>query len=362
MLLINKIVLVMLLPPFTNPGFDYIWNQDQELQQIKAGIADANYGIPKPGDNQLLIGTWNIANFDVQNRDDSFFPMIAEIIKPFDIMAIQEVKANLEGFNKLLQNLGDEFSYVFTDIGGNWERLCYLYKNNKVKQTPHIGELDIPQGWRKRWYWMGFPAEEGEIDNDNDGYVERNFLGFDRNPFIVTWEFNETKFTTYNCHIYYGDEKEDELEKFRRRILELFAIIKWVKGKVHDHPEKIFSSNIIILGDLNTPSMKEDDEVFQELDLDHFVPLDYTDHLIPESNIKESATYDQMVVIKPFAEKIQATDFKIFAWDRFLFKELWGKLLNEHDNNCSKAASEFQKFAKWAISDHRPLWALYEFT
>ena len=160
------------MPSFKNPGFDYNWNKDQELQQIKEGIADAAYGIPDSEDDQLLIGTWNIANFDVQKRDDAFFPLISEIVKKFDIIAIQEINANLEGFNKLLKHLGNEYSHIFTDIGGNWERLCYVYKHDKVSLTQHIGELDIPQGWRKRWYWMGFPAEEGETDDDNDGYIE----------------------------------------------------------------------------------------------------------------------------------------------------------------------------------------------
>ncbi|QLH06041.1 hypothetical protein [Nitrosopumilus ureiphilus] len=274
---------------------------------------------------------------------------MAEILKPFDLVAIQEVNSDLSAIYAVMEFLPSH-GIIFTDIAGNKERLCYIFKKSKIKLTSHVGELDIPPSDR-RHYKMTFH------DDNGDPCIHR-FSGFDRNPYVISWKFKEHTFSTYNCHIYFGDEKEDDVLKFRRRILEIFSLVKWVTSKTNHKNGFVFSPNVMLLGDMNVPAMTKDDEVFKQINNKTFTAVDYTDYLTPYSNIKNDKTYDQLVIAKPFAEKMLLKTHGIFAWDNAMFNELW---LDLKERFGKKAASKFQAYAKWAISDHRPLWCLFEF-
>ncbi|WP_371504780.1 hypothetical protein [Nitrosopumilus adriaticus] len=338
------------MPSFTKPpDIDFVWDVDTEITALQDLQDNGKHKLRRGKGKKLLIGTWNIANFDAQKRPDDAFPLIAEIIRPFDLVAIQEINTQLEGLEKLMGLLPDH-SVIFTDIAGNEERMCYIYKTKRVNLTSHVGELDIPPSKRK-WYKITFRDENG------DPCIKR-FSGFDRNPYVITWEFKGTKFTTYNTHIYFGKKKEVNIDKFRRRIVEIYSLVEWITKIDNRDNGSLYSPNIVLLGDMNVPEMKEDDQVFKQLNRGMFTPLDYTDYLTPYSNIKNDATYDQLVITKPFSDKIILLKHGIFAWDNAVFSELSEDL---GVKTSKKAASKFQAFAKWAISDHRPLWCLMEF-
>lgn len=55
--------------------------------------------------------------------------------------------------------LGNDYSCIFTDIAGNEERLCYIYKPNKVRLAELIRELAIPPS---RKYYLDFPTKNGK--------------------------------------------------------------------------------------------------------------------------------------------------------------------------------------------------------
>lgn len=338
------------MPPFPKPKLEYNWNEQNELDSIINYQTTSQYKIPNPDSNTLLLGTWNIANFDTQKREKKAYTIISQIIKPFDLIAIQEVNQDLSGLDSLMSLLNKDkqsYSCLFTDIGGNSERLCYIYKHEKIVPAPHIGELDIPATYKKD-YHLKF------------GEQVIQFQGFDRNPYIASWKFKGQTFTTYNCHMYFGEEKKKNITKFRRRIVEIYSMVKWISNKIKNPADATYSSNIILLGDMNVPSMKKDDEVFKQLKIKYFRPLDYTDYLTPYSNIANNTTYDQLVVVDPFSSKITLKQFGVFAWDNAVFADLWADLQAKYPK--SQAASKFQAYAKWAISDHRVLWSLVEFT
>ncbi|WP_299292091.1 hypothetical protein [Nitrosopumilus sp.] len=338
------------MPPFPKPkDIDFEWKNATELKAIIDMQDNGDYKLPKPKGNQLLCATWNIANFDSQKRDAKAYELIAEILRPFDLVAVQEVNSDLSGIYEVMEFLPDH-DLLFTDIAGNKERLCYVYNYKKLGLTPHVGELDIPPSDR-RFYKMTFH------DENCDPCIHR-FSGFDRNPYVASWVFKDFVFSTYNCHIYFGDEKEDDILKFRRRIVEIYSLVKWVTSKTNHKNGYVFSPNVLILGDMNVPSMKKDDEVFKQIKNKTFSPVDYTDYLTPYSNIKNDMTFDQLVIAKPFAEEMSLEGYGIFSWDNAVFKKLWKDLEEEDKKN---AAKRFQAYAKWAISDHRPLWCLFEF-
>ncbi len=337
------------MPPFPKPKFPYDWNKDTELQAIRTLQAETRFGIPTVNHNQILVGTWNVANLDTQKRNEDCFPLIAEIIRPFNLIAIQEVNADLIGIMKIMKLLGNGYACVFTDVAGNEERLCYIYKPIKVKLAEMIGELSIPPS---RKYWMQFLMKNGKK-------MKMYFQGFDRTPYVSSWEFNSQKFTTYNCHLYFGDTEMKNIDKFRRRILEVDALARWVDNRVKNHIEKEYSSNIILLGDMNIPYMKKDDPVYKQLTKRNMEGIPYHNHLEEGSNLEGNQYYDQLVFVKPFSDKIMLKRFGIFAWDNAVFSSLWEETKRVPP---TKTAVQFRAYAKWAISDHRVLWSLLEIT
>ena len=175
---------------------------------------------------------------------------------------------------------------------------------------------------------------------------------------MISWNFRNILFTTYNCHIYFGKTKKADIIKFRRRIVEIYSLVEWITKKDNKDDGSLYSPNILLLGDMNVPSMDENDQVFKQLNRGTFTSIYYTDYLTPHSNIKNDATYDQLVITEPFSDKIKLLQHGILAWDNAVFAELAEDL---GVKISKRADSKFQSFAKWAISDHRPLWCLLEF-
>lgn len=91
------------MPSFPKPNFDFNYRTSTEKQRLR------DYRDTQPGRaisaktaNNLLIGTWNIANLGQQQRRPKDYELIAEIISWFDIVAIQETKDDLSGGSLVL--------------------------------------------------------------------------------------------------------------------------------------------------------------------------------------------------------------------------------------------------------------------
>src|SRR5690606_6954868 len=124
--------------------------------------ADLDSKIPsKKLDKNLLIATWNISAFGnltrKWNSDDDDSPKrdlhsvlcIAEIIRRFDVIALQEVKDNLRALRDTLKVLGKNWSFILTDVNkgkvGNGERMAYLFDTRRVHLSGLAGELVVPE-------------------------------------------------------------------------------------------------------------------------------------------------------------------------------------------------------------------------
>ena len=80
-------------------------------------------------DENLLIATWNIRGFASLTREwtagDADSPKhdlrgllaIGEIIRRFDVIAVQEVKGDLRALRDLMKWLGPNWSFLMTDSG-----------------------------------------------------------------------------------------------------------------------------------------------------------------------------------------------------------------------------------------------------
>ena len=93
----------------------------------------------KRKDNLLLL-TWNIAHFGDKKSDEAIAYM-AEIMKRFDVIAIQEVKDNLSGIESLQEKLGRNYGFIFSDPSGNGERLAFCYYKRNVRFTGLAAEV-----------------------------------------------------------------------------------------------------------------------------------------------------------------------------------------------------------------------------
>jgi len=57
----------------------------------------------------LIIATWNLTNFGIQDRERSHIELMSNIIKPFDLIAFQEVADDISHLDILLSVLGKEW-------------------------------------------------------------------------------------------------------------------------------------------------------------------------------------------------------------------------------------------------------------
>ena len=76
---------------------------------------------------------------------------IGEILRRFDVIALQEVKGDLRALRDLLRWLGDDWAFLMTDItlgaAGNGERMAFLFDTQRLKPSGLACELVIPPEW-----------------------------------------------------------------------------------------------------------------------------------------------------------------------------------------------------------------------
>jgi hypothetical protein len=122
--------------------------------------------VPAKQPNQnLVVGTWNVRDFDKVTekwrsvpgdspiRDVSNVACIAEVVRRFDVAAIQEVRQSAQAFLLMMQALGKDWAFLVTDVtrgkAGSNERLP------SCSTGPGFG----PQVWRASWSWL--PSRPG---------------------------------------------------------------------------------------------------------------------------------------------------------------------------------------------------------
>jgi deoxyribonuclease-1-like protein len=165
--------------------------------------------------NSILANTkvlsWNIQNFGL-SKSDASIDFIANIMKTYDVILIQEVNASYSGpqaISKLvsrLKNLGSDWDYSISNptIGKGIERYAYVWKKSvKLIGKPYL-------------------------------YTPLQFT-IDREPYIATFANNRDTFTLANVHLV-PKHKHPELE-----IIQLYQLAA------------LKNQHIVIAGDFNCP-------------------------------------------------------------------------------------------------------------
>jgi endonuclease/exonuclease/phosphatase family metal-dependent hydrolase len=286
----------------------------------------------------VLIATWNLRAFgnlteswkckesDSPKRNWHALRCIAEIVSRFDVIAIQEVRDNLRSLRHMLKMLGDDWSFLMTDVTkgaqGNNERMAFLYDTRKVRLSGLACELVVP---------------EEQLKKIAPDALRRQFA---RTPYAVSFQSAGKTFILVTLHVIYGQPAE--------RIPELKAIAEWLADWAKDINE--WDHNLITLGDFNID--RKDDELYKAFissGLD--VPKDLLNlprTIFATDGPKNITFYDQIAWFSK-GSKVPALSLKYRSGGNFDFTKTALKSLNLSTRELS-----------YRISDHYPLWVEFD--
>ncbi|MFH4967477.1 endonuclease/exonuclease/phosphatase family protein [Gaetbulibacter sp. M240] len=313
------------MPAFEKPKFIFNFDVADEVQHLKNHKVVR--GVPDKSADKLLIASWNIANLGLQIRWREHYQLIAEILSWFDVVAIQEIHDDLEGLRAVESELPSYYSLIFSDKGGNNERSGFIYDNRIIKQLELVGEIGIP------------PKDHKYIKLEG---VNQAFTGFDRNPYLCSFQWQNTMFILITVHSFSGGVSSRDLE---RRALEAYAIGRY--ADLRNKSSNAFSKNIIALGDFNIPMIEKGDVVYEALVKRGLKLPEHSTKVY--SNIVNDKMYDQIAFLPSIKSKIE--DHGVFDFDSAIFPELWQNHM----------PGEFRAYLRYYISDHRPLWMQLRF-
>lgn len=330
------------MPAQKHPGFEFNYDLKTELKSIKAHLHKRK--VPKKRAGKLLLATWNLCNLGDkgQMRSKKALRLMAAIIRPFDLIAVQEIKDDFHQFVELVGLLPKSYRFLMTDKAGNSERLAYIYDSHRVELRELIAELVLLP--RER------PSLTFKKSKRSKVTFKEKFVGFNRNPYICSFKAGKFDFSLVNVHIYYGAASG---KKFRRRILEVYALGKWAYKRVTKKKEITYDTDIILLGDFNVPTQSIEDRVMNKLLKFGMVPSIYSSK--SGTNLKGTKQYDQIVFAPSLDKAYIEQNTGVFDFDMALFNGLWK---TTQPPNARRSEADFHQFIRYHISDHRLLWSV----
>jgi endonuclease/exonuclease/phosphatase family metal-dependent hydrolase len=313
------------MPPFPKPRFAYDYDLSRELAALRDYPRQKpDRKIPRKAADKLLVGTWNIANLGVQERTADDYALIAEIIGWFDLVAVQEVNDDLRGIDAIHSKLPSRYDLLFSDASGNQERQAFFFDTRKVSRLKEVGRLSIPPSQLRAVKLPG---------------TKTAFPGFDRGPYLASFESGSFQFSLLNVHLFYGSPKPADVD---RRTLETYAVAWWADRKHRD--ARSYVREILPLGDFNLPKTEPGDRIFEAL---RSLGLEVPPHTSQiGSSIMSDSYYDQIAFFPGPTRGRFTGKTNVFDFDGALFRDLWKK----------RPGSPFLSYLRYHISDHRPLW------
>ncbi|MFQ5794707.1 MAG: endonuclease/exonuclease/phosphatase family protein [Candidatus Bipolaricaulia bacterium] len=320
------------MPEITDSPPEEIEDELVELRDVLDNDIPA-----KELDKNLLIATWNIRAFgnltkkwesganDSPKRDLHALLCITEIVSRFDVIALQEVKANIKALRHMFKLLRPNWGLILTDVTkgdpGNGERIAYLFDTRKVQLSGLASELVVPKE---------------QLDKIEPDALDKQFA---RTPYAVSFQSGGKTFILVTLHVLYGDKAPE-------RTPELKAIAQWLAEWAKDI--NAWDHNLIALGDFNI-DRKGDKRylAFTETGLSPPEDLNKVPRTIFSDPTKPDLGkfYDQIVWFTGDND-IPALSLKYLRGGNFDFTKVALKSRNLTKTQLS-----------WRISDHYPLWA-----
>lgn len=281
-------------------------------------------------DQTLLLASWNLREFGgtkYGGRQEEAIFYIAEIISRFDIVAVQEVRDNLDALDALMRILGGWWDYLVSDVtlgrSGNQERHAFIFDKRKLSFGGLAGEI-VPEAIKRA-----------------DGTLDADFT-FSRTPYLAGFQAGWFKFTICTQHMYYGQSKPDDPQ----RVKEAEAVARLLKIRMKSRDR--WANNTILLGDFNVFNLKDR----------NFAVLIEEGFTIPAgikgayTNAKRDKPFDQMAFLAPdIAHQVEIANCGVFPFFESVYRET--------DANTYQPGSSLSKFKEWRtyqMSDHLPLW------
>ena len=293
-----------------------------EIEKLREIIQNSK--IPsKQIDKNLMVATFNIREFGANRRKNFAINALAEICSNFDVIAIQELRSNLEDLKRMLEVLGPYWKVIFNDPAGapkrpgNDERLCFLYDNRVVHFTGMAAELLVTDDFLGA---AGVPDTKKSVPW--------------RTPYMVSFRAGGFDFVLLTVHIQWNKKGG-----ITARAKEIGMITEWIEQRKED--AKLYDPDIFILGDFNIPGLKS--KVFKALEENGLkVPNKIRQF---KTNLKQNAHYDQVAYYE------NNTDCEIGTAGTINFYEAF------FNQNMEK--SEYDKMT-FQLSDHFPLWVEFK--
>ena len=312
----------------------------------------------------MLLATWNIRDFGKPGLRRGFGKRltethfyIAEVISRFDLVAVQEVN-ELREWDTVMDILGRDWEYIATDVtdtrlGGNGERMTFVYDKRKVWFQNIAGEIVLPSSM--------LISKAVTVVDDEKLYSGKQFR---RTPFVVSFQSGWFKYDICTVHIYYGSESGDKLDQ---RVEEIQKIATYLGERADKALKK--DKGLILLGDFNI--VHPDHKTMQALlDQGFVIPQ----CLRAPTNVNRTHYYDQIAfktdpkvvnfvdTLDPDADNPNGGVFdifeKLFTPDHFEdYKEAVLK-----SPNAAKATNEdelrkyYKTWKTYQFSDHLPMW------
>jgi endonuclease/exonuclease/phosphatase family metal-dependent hydrolase len=258
--------------------------------------------------------------------------------------------------------LGPAWDFIATDetdrkLGGNGERMTFVYDKRKVWFQNIAGEIVLPPN-------MLISLTELEVD----GNTIKAGNQFKRTPFIASFQSGWLKFDICTVHLYYGANSGDKLNQ---RIEEIGTIAKYLSTRA----DRALGDDraLILLGDFNIVSPTH--KTMEALEGNGFVvpqplkdkPTTGTEKHYDQIAFKtkselieyvEDASHDpaQMNagVVDLFESVFTMNDFDAYR-DIVATKTTAGKKASKK-NNEQGLKKAYKNWRTYQFSDHYPMW------
>jgi endonuclease/exonuclease/phosphatase family metal-dependent hydrolase len=286
------------------------------LKVLRKRIEDS--GVPSSLlDEQILIGSWNIRDFGKVKRSKKAIHYIAEILSYFDLVSLQELRANLSDLGRVMQILPPYWKVVFSDVTegrrGNYERMAYLYDKRAVTFTGLAAEAVAPPLRQKvNGKTQVIPSEQ-----------------FWRTPYIASFRAGTFDFILLSVHVQWGTLKNRETE--------LERIADWVEKRRKS--KYVADKDIILMGDFNIPKVSGR---FYRAITKHGLQTPKAILGDPGSNLSRKTVYDQILFYAQQTGSVFTNKGGVADFYRGNHKALFPDLNKD-------------KFT-YQLSDHLPLW------
>jgi hypothetical protein len=207
----------------------------KRLKLLRERIDEANIPSSKL-DESLNIATWNIREFGKKPRQIEAIHLLAEILNQFDLIAITELRDNLDDLRRVMAILGPYWRVVFCDarddFAGNDERIGYLYDKRMCAFTGLAAEADPPRA-------------RGALSGDPEADYQPLYVWW-RSPYMASFVAGNFDFTVLTAHLRWGKSVGEREEALRH-------LAEWIHRR--QTSRYVFDKDIIVVGDFNIPKV-----------------------------------------------------------------------------------------------------------